>query len=103
MKSKHGFVCLGRLKFTLLTLFFCIPFCTNPIAVEYKTRFRNEKIMPLKLIDFLDSSKIDINRLNGKVLILSFWTTRCGACFEEFSALQLIFQFPETPFLEEIK
>jgi thiol-disulfide isomerase/thioredoxin len=48
--------------------------------------------MPLKLIDFLDSSKIDINRLNGKVLILSFWTTRCGACFEEFSALNTFYK-----------
>jgi thiol-disulfide isomerase/thioredoxin len=84
---------LSTITIGVLLFIGSIVFMPNYLSyVDSENRFRNEKVMSLKLINFSDSSKIDISHLNGKVLILSFWTTRCGACFEEFSALNTFYK-----------
>lgn len=41
-----------------------------------------------KVNSIVDSSIVDLNNTNGKVLILDFWTTSCGVCFKKFAELE---------------
>lgn len=46
----------------------------------------------LKLLTIPDSSSIRIDKIKGKVIVLSFWHSRCAECFEEFKCLDALYK-----------
>jgi cytochrome c biogenesis protein CcmG/thiol:disulfide interchange protein DsbE len=66
---------------TLLFLFYCIG-CSVPVGSQ----------VGQKATDFtlsaVDSNKINLGDLEGKPVLLTFWTTGCGACIYQMPFLE---------------
>jgi len=59
----------------------------------------NKDINNITLLD-LDSNVVELNSLNGKVVVLNRFNFWCGICAKEFPALQkLIKEFPDVKFI----
>jgi thiol-disulfide isomerase/thioredoxin len=59
----------------------------------------NKDINKITLLD-LDSSVVELNSLNGKVVVINRFNFWCGICTNEFPTLQkLIKEFPEVKFV----
>jgi thiol-disulfide isomerase/thioredoxin len=48
--------------------------------------------MPEFRAQLSDSSILDNNNFNNKIIILDFWHTQCGACFRKFPKLEALYQ-----------
>ncbi|PJF44856.1 MAG: hypothetical protein CUN55_01905 [Phototrophicales bacterium] len=50
-----------------------------------------EPVPPIVLTD-IDGNRYQLDQLQGKVVIINFWTVGCGSCFFEFPLLQAVYE-----------
>lgn len=70
--------------------FFLMP---NYLSYVHEHNSSNQKGAGyLNLLTIPDSSSIRIDKIKGKVIVLSFWHSRCAECFEEFKCLDALYK-----------
>jgi len=57
----------------------------------YTGNIDNEEISTEILFKDTNNHVVDISKLKGKIVLLDFWNSKCGACFREFSQVQTMY------------
>lgn len=74
-----------------LLLIAFISFIVFPNYFIYYHNHNAEKNVKFPNITFVDSESKKINFNDDKIIILDFWSTSCGICFEKFPMLEEIY------------
>lgn len=81
--TTFGFAILGLLLFSSGSFF--MP---NWISLTFVKNFKTNIPLPEEMLFCnLDGSEIMLKDLKNKIVILDFWSTSCGYCFEQFPRL----------------
>ncbi len=78
--SKKEFILI---PFSII-LFFSISFwCLNTVFTLLEN-FNAEKNINFPIVNFVNDKREKINFSKNKIIVLDFWSTTCGICFEKF-------------------
>lgn len=75
-----------------ISLFAFISFILFPNYFIYYYNHDAEKNITFSNVTFLDSKKQNVEFEPNKIIVLDFWSTSCGICFEKFPSLEETFQ-----------
>jgi thiol-disulfide isomerase/thioredoxin len=73
-------------------LFAFISFILFPNYFIYYHNHNAEKNIPFSKVTLLNDKKEKIELQEDKIIVLDFWSTSCGICFEKFPNLEDTFQ-----------
>jgi thiol-disulfide isomerase/thioredoxin len=87
VKTKHKFI----IPFSLIVFYFIGTQCFSSIFVYISNR-NAEKNIIFPNVTFVNKKNVKVNLNKNKIIVLDFWSTSCGICFEKFPDLESTYE-----------